>query len=318
MMFPKNLRSLWGNEHRGLYACLLLLLVIFALKISSSMTGGSPAPFSQPLDPDVYHIPGAPYPGGLDLIFLSDGYLSWQEFDHDKDVLLREMRAIEPWKSFERYNIYAIRSNENDLCAVKTENERHPVLRCDAVKVNSYLNRLRTGHFKLVILSRRPFDSWANVARLEDSSISFSLPRSPADQPEEKATGMMFNHLLGHAFGLKDEELKVIAKADSATHQPDGPNCAPDQATAEKWWGNMVGGSVGYFKGCGGNPEYIKPTERSLMNLNEIVFGLEYGPVSASYLRKVLDYCFSEKAHTVSEDPSFFGQYPEFLSCISK
>ena len=51
----------------------------------------------------------------------------------------------------------------------------------------------------------------------------FSVPVSPKDPATRAAYQVMFLHLLGHAFGLKDEEEHPIAKADSAALVPDGP-----------------------------------------------------------------------------------------------
>lgn len=272
------------------------------------------------LDPKVYRIPETAYLRGLNLIFFADGYLSWQEFDNDAQLILEKMRSVEPWKSYSHYNIYQIRPKEIDICSIKTQDERKPTLRCSAEGVNRYLNKLHTGHFKLIVLSRRNFQSWANVARLKDSGIFFSLPQSVQDSASKETIGWLFLHLLGHSFGLKDEEVFVIAKAHSAGHRPDGPNCAPDQETAEKWWGDLIGvyPEVGYFSGCAGNKDYIKPTNSSLMNLNDFSqFIPEYGPVSERYLRKVLTYCFSEKVYKVSDDPDFFELYPEFKECVN-
>lgn len=271
------------------------------------------------LDPNVYRVPAATYPRGLNLIFFADGYLSWQDFERDQTILKNALQLAEPWKSYTRYNFYEILPKEIDLCLVKTQDERKPVLRCDPDGVNRYLGNLRlAGNFKLVVLSRRPFQSWANVVRLADSGIFFSMPATPAGA-DETTTGWFFLHLLGHSFGLKDEEVYVIAKADSAPHQPDGPNCAPDKKTAELWWGDLAGrdSTVGYFAGCAASKTYIKPTEGSLMNLGDLSkFRPDYGPVSERYLRKILAYCFSERAVSVSDDPGFFAQYPAFQECV--
>lgn len=271
------------------------------------------------LDPAVYHTPAFPYHRGLNLVFFSDGYLSWKDFDRDADIIVQGLRSIEPWKSYDRYNIYKILPNGVDICSVVTKDERKPVLRCAPEKINAYLNRLvLSNNFKLVVLSRRDFQSWANVVRYADSGIFMSLPQSPKDMMEEQALGIQFLHLFGHAFGLKDEELHIIAKAESAVMIPDGPNCAPDRATAERWWGDLTSADsrVGYYPGCSGKEEYIRPTEHSLMNLgNFSVADIDYGPVSERYLRKMLEYCFSDTPIDFSADSGFFERYPSFRSC---
>lgn len=296
---------------------MMLLFLLFFVG-TSSVLGESDR---VPLDPDIYHLPEVIYPRGLNLLFFADGYLSWQEFETDVQMLLKQMRSVEPWKSYSQYNIYKIRPKEIDICTVKTQDERKPTLRCSAEGVNRYLNKLRTGHFKLIVLSRRNFQSWANVARLTDSGVFFSLPQSPQDLVGQETMGWLFLHLLGHSFGLKDEEYFVLAKAHSTAHQPDGPNCAPDRETAQKWWGDLAGvyPEVGYFPNCAGNKNYIKPTDSSLMNLNELSqFIPNYGQVSERYLQKLLTYCFSENLYSASDEPVFFELYPEFKECVAQ
>lgn len=283
--------------------------------------GQTATPEAGPLDPNLYHVPGAPYARGLSIIFFADGYLSWDEFDRDADIMMRGLKSVEPWQSFQRFNIYKLKPRENDICSVKVANERKPVLRCDPALLNGYLNRLTTtGPFKLVVLSRRDFQSWANIARLADSGIFFSIPVAPNGPPAEAALAIPFAHLMGHAFGLKDEELFVIAQADSAGNTAGGPNCAPDRATAKQWWGELAAqypDRVGYFPGCAGHREYIGPHRGSIMNLGDLShFVPDYGPVSERYLRKVLEYCFSEKRYAASDDRSFFNMYPEFTACL--
>ncbi len=293
----------------------ILLLILGAIRLFSQSDK-----VTEPLDPNIYHVPGAPYARGLSLIFFADGYLSWDEFDREADIVMRGLKSVEPWQSFSRFNIYKIKPRENDICDVKIADERKPVLRCDPVLLNGYLNRLSTGPFKLVVLSRRNFQSWANISRFQDSGIFFSIPVAPNGPTAEAELAIPFAHLMGHAFGLKDEELFVIAKADSAGNIAGGPNCAPDRKTAEQWWGDLARqypDSVGYFQGCAGHGEYISPHRGSIMNLGDLSqFVPEYGIVSEEYLRKILNYCFSEKLYDTREDQVFFSKYPEFKACL--
>ena len=198
---------------------------------------------------NFYHNPEKIYPRGLNLIFFADSYPSWEDFDSDIANLMIGIKQIEPWKSYNNYNIYKINpGKETQLCQIKTENERKPVLRCDT-KINDLLGKLQLDNFRLIVLSRQDFQSWANVTRLSDSGIFFSL-KDRINESNGIATSYLFAHLLGHSFGLKDEEKFVIAKADGAPHTPDGPNCAPDVETAKKWWGTLAEkypDRVGYF-----------------------------------------------------------------------
>ncbi len=270
--------------------------------------------------PDAYYgFPKPHFSKGLNLVFIADSYPSRSEFETDISLIRDALKEAEPWRSYERYNFYEIFPYRADFCGVQTENFRHPTLVCDDGKINKYLTKIKTdGPYKLVVLSRQSFESWATVSRIANSGIFFSLPPNAAG--DGYSYHVQFLHLFGHAFGLKDEELFAIAKAGSPDTKPDGPNCAPDKATAKDWWGDLVASStgVGYFKGCVGNKEYIKPTDGSLMNMNELSkLTFSYGPVSERYLRKILDYCFSNKASTASNDPAFFAQYPEFGICAS-
>lgn len=271
-------------------------------------------------NPEEYQLPEKINPRGLNFIFFADQYSSWQEFEGDVNSLMQGIKNIEPWKSYSLYNIYKINPKNTDgLCWVKIKDERKPVLRCKE-SINNYLNNLPLERFKLIVLSRQEFQSWANVVRLENSGIFLSIPHYLISDLEKKTYSLLFAHLLGHSFGLKDEEIFIIAKAGGAPHQPDGPNCALDIATAEKWWGDLAKNfpEVGYFKGCCGNENYIRPTQSSIMNLNTgspIVY--TYGLVSEQYLKKILDYCFTPGSYNWAiADSEFFQRYPEFEGCL--
>ncbi len=273
----------------------------------------------QALKKEIYQFPEELNPKGLNLIFYADQYPNWAEFNSDVDNLVEDFQKIPPWSEHTSYNIYRINpGSEEKICHIKTEDERKPVIRCEE-KINQYLNQIAAGNVRLVVLSRQQFQSWANISRLESAGIFFSLPE-PIKVQDRTSYAVLFAHLMGHAFGLKDEEKYVLAKAGGAPHTPDGPNCAPDRETAEKWWGDLAeeNEQVGYFNTCCGKEEYIKPTESSIMNLNS---GMEnfvpaYGPVSERYLRKVLDYCFSEKKVEYENDKEFFDRYEEFKACL--
>ena len=265
-----------------------------------------------------FRFPEVVQPNGLNLIFYADQYPDWEEFDADIESLMTGLKKITPWSDYSNYNIYKIFPTGRSICGIKTENERKSSLRCDD-KINQYLENIPVDQFKLIVLSRQDFQSWANVARLQNSGIFFSLKNAITVQ-DSGAQTILFAHLVGHAFGLKDEEKYVLAKAGSAPHTPDGPNCAPDKTTAELWWGDLIStnNEVGYFQTCCGNENYIKPTDSSLMNLNNGFenFSPTYGAVSERYLRKILSYCFSPTKIKYENDPDFFDRYEEFKRCL--
>jgi len=268
---------------------------------------------------EEFKIPEAVNPQGLNLVFFADQYSSWPEFESDIDALMGEIKKIEPWQSYEALNIFKINPKTGGLCWIKVKDERKPVLRCGE-EINDYLGVFSFERFRLIVLSRQEFQSWANMTRLQNSGVFFSLPQGLIDGTAKKTNGLLLAHLLGHVFGLKDEEIFVLAKDGGAPHTPDGPNCAPDAVTAESWWGGLAKqySQIGYFKGCCGNESFIKPVQSSIMNLNtgaEISFS--YGPVSEQYLKKILDYCFgSGDPSAAKNDKTFFEQYPEFKECL--
>lgn len=270
------------------------------------------------IDQAIFNYPEKVYPNGLNLIFYADQYLNKEEFDRDVKILSQDLKKFKPWNQYDNYNIYKIfPEKEKNICKIKNEDERKPVLRCSE-KINNYLNNLNLKKFKLVVLSRQDFQSWANVKRLDNGGIFFSLKGAISEQ-DRISYAVLFAHLMGHAFGLKDEEKYVLAKAGGAPHTPDGPNCAPDEKTAKEWWGDLgEDEQVGYFKTCCGSDDYIKPTQSSIMNLNS---GMEdfiptYGPVSERYLQKVLNYCFSKEKVKYEDDKEFFDRYQEFKKCL--
>jgi|GEM_PF-1886992 len=269
---------------------------------------------------EEFKMPSFFNPRGLNLIFFADKYPSWEEFEQDINSLMSVLKKIEPWQTYNQYNIFKINPKKNDICYIKIKDERKPVLRCKE-DINNYLNNLSLERFKLVVLSRREFQSWANLVRMDNGGIFFSMPILLENNLEKAVHGLLFAHLFGHSFGLKDEEIYVLARAGGAPHTPDGPNCAPDKETAKKMWGDLAGQfpeTVGYFKGCCGNRDYIKPTKASIMNLNNTAeISYEYGPVSEMYLQKILNYCYmpiNKSAPIIDDD--FFELYPEFKECL--
>lgn len=136
------------------------------------------------------------------------------------------------------------------------------------------------GPYKLVIV-----DALGSFSRAELSSVGkFSMiivGRNQYKDVDSFAKG--FLHELGHSFGLRDE----CPSCDAC--RPGFPNCAESKDEAEKWWGNLVedNGRVGYFQGCCGSQDYIRPTIASLMNNPNKA--RDFGPVNEGYLRRSLD-----------------------------
>jgi len=316
---------------KAIVIALLLILILAAGYFAGTHLGKNSTPdasnntgkpLGEPLPADIYKFPDRLNDRGLNLVFYADNYTSWREFRSDISALMSVMNEIEPWKSYTNWNIYEIKPvGDLSPCIIENLDEAHRVLKCNE-KMNDYLKKLPIQRFKLIVLSRRDFISWGNLARLQNSAIFFSIPQL-LDIGQARPTGYLFAHLFGAAFGLKDEEKFIITTGTGAEPTtPNGPNCAPDIDTAMEWWGDLVAkdpGRVGYFKTCCGSDQYYKPTEGSIMNLNELgKFVPDYGPVSERYLKKIVDYCFSPLPPKEGTDPEFFSQYPEFKECLKK
>src|SRR3989344_8234295 len=94
---------------------LLLLGIVFLFRSKSynfpSLYNGEISDISsileaqEELDSSIYRLPETVNQNGLNFIFLSDGYLSWEEFEKDVEALMREIKTIEPWKSYNDYNV---------------------------------------------------------------------------------------------------------------------------------------------------------------------------------------------------------------------
>lgn len=268
------------------------------------------------LNSEEFRLPNKTNSNGLNLIFFADQYPSWEEFEYDIDSLMSGIKTIEPWKSYSYFNIYKINPTNSSLCNVENENDGKPILYCK-LEINNYLNSLPLEHFKLIVLSRQEFFSWANAVRNENSGIFMSMA-NPYAGGDQMFSSLSFANFLGSSFGLKYEGSISFNNSNESHFFPNGPNCAPDENTAKKWWGHLAEkySEVGYFKGCCGSESYIKPTDTSIMAPSSISFPLSYGPVSEEYLNKVLTYCYTP-GNRVSqkEDYEFFERYPEFISC---
>ncbi|MCP3682822.1 MAG: hypothetical protein GY861_09050 [bacterium] len=92
-------------------------------------------------------------------------------------------------------------------------------------------------------------------------------------------------HEFGHSFGgLADEY--VEGNADRS-HKP---NCAPDRATAEKWWGDLARKNerIDYFEGCSYIMSNIRPTKNSIMR-NQWDLSCDFEEVNERHLLGLLE-----------------------------
>ncbi len=273
-----------------------------------------------------YQAPEKLYPRGLNIAFVSDNFESFNEFRISIKGVIDNLKSAEPWKSYNDFNFFMIYNPDNSICAVQEENISVPLLKCSKQLIE-ILKPLPLLKVKVVVVSRRNFISWANITRFENSFVFYSLPK--AKENDEFNKKIIFVEL-AHGFGMRDETRSVNAISGEAPSRPAGPNCAPTLEVAKKWWGDMVQrtsqgyftfsdkNDVGFYFGCAGNNAYLRPTQKSFMNIQDFPDANSYGPVSEQYLKKVLDYCFSKKIYQKKDDPAFFEQYPEFKECLLK
>lgn len=269
-------------------------------------------------------IPEKIYPRGLNIVFVSDYFTSFEEFKAATDKIIASMKTVESWKSYKDFNFFLIFDSRSRSCEVNEDEYLTPKLKC-STELISIIRRLPLVKLKIAVISRRNFVSWANLTRFDNSFIFYNLPKDKEDDTFQKK---IFLHEFAHGFGLRDETSSVVAQAGSAPTLPGGPNCAPTVGIAKKWWGGYLTQSgntimfdstkneVGFYFGCAGNRDYFRPTQKSFMNIQDFPDADSYGPVSEAYLKKVLDYCFSEKRYKESDDPEFFTMYPEFKECL--
>src|SRR3989344_1722902 len=134
------------------------------------------------LDPATYEAPGRIYPRGLNLLFIADEFGSFGEFKGAVDKIWGAMKQTEPWKSHSEINPFLIYQNNPALCEVKEENQYAPVLKCGEglIKLGQTLPLVQV---KVIVVSREPFVSWANLTRFENSFVFYSMPESKENDP---------------------------------------------------------------------------------------------------------------------------------------
>lgn len=274
---------------------------------------------------------------GLTILFYYDGYTSSSLPLRYVGLLEGALKTTEPYASATSLSTHVITSAQQQCHVVR---KAQNILQCNS-SLLSQINKLGMGHFKLVVLSPLNFVPNATVARGKNSALYLPTYQGVLTPTElDTFLSRFFLHELGHSFGLRDEyafQRKASGVIDSAAangpssslaYQPAQPNCAPDQATAKKWWGAYIDAhvpGVGLQAGCAGKPSYYYPQTGTLMSDNPQV--ATYGIVSEDYIRGTLD-CFYGSSSTihypttgrvavpglVSSCSAFRALYPNFWS----
>ncbi len=253
-----------------------------------------------------YGTPQATTPNGqgLTIIFYYDGYTNATLPLRYVGLLEGALKTTEPYASATSLSTRVITSPQQQCQVVR---KAQNILQCDKSLIPQ-INKLGITHFKLVVLSPLNFVPNATVARGKNSVLYMPTYQGVLTATElDTFLSRFFLHELGHSFGLRDEyafqrkQSGVIdsaaanATSSSVAYQPAQPNCAPDEATAQKWWGAYIAANVpgvGLQPGCAGKPTYYFPQTGTLMSDNPQV--ATYGRVSEDYLRGSLDCFFGD------------------------
>jgi hypothetical protein len=244
--------------------------------------------------------------GGLTILFYYDGFTRASDALRYVGLLQGALKTTEPYASASSLSTRVFTS-PSQKCHVVRKGQN--LLQCDKSLIPE-INQLGIKHFKLVVLSPLNFVPNASVARGKNSVVYLPAYQG-ALTPTELDTFLsrFFLHELGHGFGLRDEYAfqrpagsvgnKAAAEAPSSSvaYQPGRPNCAPDKATAQAWWGIYLSAKVpgvGLQTGCAGKPQYYYPVQGTLMSDNPQQ--ANYGIVSEDYIRGVLDCFYGTKA----------------------
>ena len=175
----------------------------------------------------------------------------------------------EPFQSNQnKFNIRAILAGDNIRYNTDNTGRKRP----DYTDAITYGESCPNTDFVLT-LSKEDYRSFAYFGGPSFNSIGTSL---------EHGDGMLICHEFGHSFGRLMDEYVEEDKGDRSGE----PNCAPDEETAKKWWGDIE--NTGYYKGCSYINGNIRPTENSIMKWQGTPH-VEYGPVNERALTKILE-----------------------------
>ncbi len=120
---------------------------------------------------------------------------------------------------------------------------------------------------KTITLSKEKFRSYCYFS----GDCYLSLGKYP-----EEHWGKLFLHEFGHGFaGLADEYTEP-----ELGDKPRSPNCAPDEKTAEEWWGK----NARKYQGCSYTEDNYRPTQSSIMKSH--LTQKEYGLINEEHLKK--------------------------------
>ncbi len=216
----------------------------------------------------------------INLVFIPLGYPDKESFLKDVKELTEKLTITTPFNEFPgAFRIWMIdlTAKEQNLFFGTSGVFPYFSVRSDLLEK---IQQGVKGTYKGIVIS---FSGSTSCAELS-SANKFSLLIIGRNRYKDKNSfAKGFLHELGHSFGLRDECWKCAA-TDMGF-----PNCAKDKNEANQWWGDLTVGSerAGYFPGCCGRPDCIRPTSISLMN--DPNKANDYGPVNERYLHNKME-----------------------------
>jgi len=241
------------------------------------------------------------------LVFAADDFQRKDDYLRYQQMLVNgsppALFTVQPFQQLrEELEIYRV-FESGSLC--------NPHRGCDYPKLERKVREMSEQqlpqHLRLIVISQQKFRPYALYTTDNNSALFLSL-RNRYGLKRNHTLQRELLHELGHLFGLKEERGRTNFSLNSRQGQaissplnlPGKPNCARNLSQAKGWWGDWASNyaDVGYFRGCAGNANWIKPHKDSLMrspyqNVNS------YGRVNqrflrhslCSYLEKEIDVC---------------------------
>ena len=226
---------------------------------------------------------------------------SSEEYEHEMTAFLG---TVAPFNKAS-YNVYTIELPttlcwpRQDKTVVKSQ------LECDWTLLNKKIEACALHNAKVIILTGEDVQTVTVPTRYQ---TSFSVIN------ERAFNRYAFLHEVGHLFGLQEEATTLRVYKSSPAYAPWRPNCATNSTEARDWWGGMIGQQdTGYYNGCAGHLDYLRPNNATLMG-DKATNESGYGTVSTAYLQAAYDCCYAKNRTTYDCD-NFFSTYPDLKQC---
>ncbi|MEK6823339.1 MAG: hypothetical protein AABY13_05895, partial [Nanoarchaeota archaeon] len=256
----------------------------------------------------------------LDIVFVNDNHPDETTFlalvnatlYGDAAVPITERRGeqyglfdIEPWKSNrDKINVWAVFTPPRELPTLKIGDTTMTIQPSD---------RRRASYPQLLLDERRCVEPDVTVMlSVHDFRSSceavWQPPTVTASWPpgSDGTPGMLVTHELGHCVGKLRDEYRELGYTERGGFEvidpkvsygkytgtidpvladllrPGMPNCGLGLEDARQKWGDVVGGQIGMFQGCGGTtakgklaPQLIRPMYNSIMSMHRFSCDVE-------------------------------------------